>query len=1143
MKTSKKIGVAVFCLILFLIATEAASAKTIWELGRRDGSAAEFLLQYTPWEYGRTPQLANHPALKDFVFTYRIHENGALYQVPMVSGISSENFRAWMYPNEIVTGLRLVWQEKQSGNRELTLYFAGWRNNGDNKDTLELILPDNSRDYLSLPQKLQEKQFTRRVVFPVFAGENTLQLNAIGNGKYFQVKFDSIHLQESSEQIQLGQHLRFKFNGFSQIYHPGDRIKIQVEALRIPDGKLEWTLTDAFEKKISSGYIPLRQEQGIIEFTAVKRGCFQLKCQTADITGSTSFVVIEPVTSEELPESRFGAHALPMDSYLPVWDEKTAERNIRRAALAGVKHCRYHSLKWNLIAPSSPDRPDWRIVDQKVALAEKYNMTLLMNPLGTPEWASPVKSRKLASPIGVPQFSVYPPENGAWRQFVTELLTRYKGRVSRYEFWNEPSYHSVFWLDGSPANYAKLVRTGFEAAREADPGARIYSGGLFSAAVGFLEETIKFNAGKLYFDVMGIHYPNRDIYQAWRTLLDKNNGADVALVNTEGSAFGREATSLQQGGKIVKSYVIDAANHVKQTYGFLFFDNNKERQVQDFFDSNGNPQPAYAAFRTMTHRLEGANYLSDISSDHVSAHLFERDGEAVMVLWALVPEGKINLYNLPKQMTLINLMDQEEKLEVSKKLELTLTSLPVFLEGGNPILLQKAGEIQSFFRKKIHIRPGETVRRRLPFSTKSVKIVLRTPKNWSVHLEPQEMLLTSSPKTEDGNYRLVGEAVFSLHSQTYQIPLELQVNVSSQPAGTNLLRNGNFSQGTAFWWFWKNTEAKFSKDAMGEPLLEVSSTTFGPVGTIRVQPGERYLISTRAEGDGGTFGVMYSLFDRHGKRIYPTKDGLNLLQNRSTPERRSYHAILNITQPNAERMSLLMLANLGTPKGKTRFEYFRLFRLDGQYEISKLLFQGICTATSQPVTIDGKLDEWKAAPAMRLHSAEWVAGEDWGGPEDISVAARLMKDQQNFYFSFVVKDNLFHQQTPEQPWLGDSIQFSIDPLLDCLDYHEFTVFRDNLGNGQIIRNHLYWTPELPTKLTRIGKLPDAEVAIRPIPGGMIYEGKIPFTQLFPLNPKTMEFGFSFLVNDSDGKGRKYIRWSDGIGGKKNPAEFGFIRVQ
>jgi len=54
---------------------------------------------------------------------------------------------------------------------------------------------------------------------------------------------------------------------------------------------------------------------------------------------------------------------------------------------------------------------------------------------------------------------------------------------------------------------------------------------------------------------------------------------------------------------------------------------------------------------------------------------------------------------------------------------------------------------------------------------------------------------------------------------------------------------------------------------------------------------------------------------------------------------------------------------------------------------------------------------------------------------------------------------------------------------------------------------------------------------------------VPLRALYPLSAKAGEFGFSWLVNDNDGAGRKYIQWSSGIGPSKAPALFGLVRVK
>jgi hypothetical protein len=71
-----------------------------------------------------------------------------------------------------------------------------------------------------------------------------------------------------------------------------------------------------------------------------------------------------------------------------------------------------------------------------------------------------------------------------------------------------------------------------------------------------------------------------------------------------------------------------------------------------------------------------------------------------------------------------------------------------------------------------------------------------------------------------------------------------------------------------------------------------------------------------------------------------------------------------------------------------------------------------------------------------------------------------------------------------------------------------------------------------------GPVPAAEIAIERVGSRTIYEAAIPWTQLSPLRPRPNTiFGFSLLVNDSDGQERGYIEWAGGIGAEKRPGQF------
>ncbi|WP_420631269.1 hypothetical protein [Candidatus Leptofilum sp.] len=127
-----------------------------------------------------------------------------------------------------------------------------------------------------------------------------------------------------------------------------------------------------------------------------------------------------------------------------------------------------------------------------------------------------------------------------WARFVYTAVSRYKPGgvlaqangwpaeqgVTHWEMWNEPDLSS-FW-DGTTADYARLLRVGYLAAKLADPNAQILFGGLANESTNltFYEDVMAiFDADvqaanyDYYHDILATHnylYAWRSWYQVWR---------------------------------------------------------------------------------------------------------------------------------------------------------------------------------------------------------------------------------------------------------------------------------------------------------------------------------------------------------------------------------------------------------------------------------------------------------------------------------------------------------------------------------------------------------------------------------------------------------------------------------------------------
>ena len=92
-----------------------------------------------------------------------------------------------------------------------------------------------------------------------------------------------------------------------------------------------------------------------------------------------------------------------------------------------------------------------------------------------------------------------------------------------------------------------------------------------------------------------------------------------------------------------------------------------------------------------------------------------------------------------------------------------------------------------------------------------------------------------------------------------------------------------------------------------------------------------------------------------------------------------------------------------------------------------------------PIVLDGDLGEWRGAqlladPRFSIPKGSAAAGElvnfepyqggTWTGPDDQTSNVRVIYDDQNVYFGFVVTDD-YHENSANSAWNGDSVQLMV----------------------------------------------------------------------------------------------------------------------
>ncbi len=212
-------------------------------------------------------------------------------------------------------------------------------------------------------------------------------------------------------------------------------------------------------------------------------------------------------------------------------------------------------------------------------------------------------------------------------------------------------------------------------------------------------------------------------------------------------------------------------------------------------------------------------------------------------------------------------------------------------------------------------------------------------------------------------------------------------------------------------------------------------------------------------------------------------------------------------------------------------------------------------AKTKPV-IDGIIEdgEWPMNTAMYTDSLSDVVMIDtfvkseWQGADDLSARSIITWDEQNMYALFEVTDNIFANTSPiEKYWENDGIQFGIvyDEIGDVRIGQAHTKFHE-FGLNHYSYEDIVYRSMCQEDQHELGVVDYGELAVKTVGNKHVYEFKIPWEDLLLEGdqPKIGDvLGFSFLVNDNDGEGRRgWIEYASGIGMSKSTSMFTYLTL-
>ena len=329
----------------------------------------------------------------------------------------------------------------------------------------------------------------------------------------------------------------------------------------------------------------------------------------------------------------------------------------------------------------------WDNLEGILENAQSKGMTDILMVLGTtPEW-----NAKKVGPDDYPQpgAASAPKDLKAWDAWVTEVATRYKGRITSYQIWNEANLKN-FW-NGTPEEMAELTKRAYDIIKAIDPTAKVVSASPSTRLTGpfdkFFPAYLKALAAKDWpIDVVAVHtYPTADgdpvargvVIKKVQDYLAAAGAPELPIWDTElnyglagpGALPKQEITGAKAAGWVVRTYIDDLRLGVERSYWYIWTLQPYDLLgIQAYAGSD-----AEQGFFALENWVVGSTFDGCTEKDNAVVCTFTRGGVPSTVAWAQTGEVA---YTAPEGAQLM-CDPLANCTEVTAGAPITLTEIPV----------------------------------------------------------------------------------------------------------------------------------------------------------------------------------------------------------------------------------------------------------------------------------------------------------------------------------------------------------------------------------------------------------------------------------------------------------------------------------
>ncbi len=714
-----------------------------------------------------------------------------------------------------------------------------------------------------------------------------------------------------------------------------------------------------------------------------------------------------------------------------------------------------------------------------------------------------------------------------YTEFLIQELLKQNVYIHSYEIWNEPNIKSFNQAGATAEQYGKFALEVAKTIRKHD---KTHNVGIMcitdmkSPTTGdFFEAAMKTPGIADYADAITVHpYSHSDLpeisrieeTQKYKDIYTKYAGKEPVVNYSEIGyySFGSVApTTLAQATVNVREYIAYNAKGLTGAFTFYAFardgSNNAysesnfghvETSIPDAAKVNYAAREGFIADANMNKILMNAKIHRKINEENGTfAYIFKRPGDNGLVMPVWSNDGKAKVFSFKTgapSLKLIDLYGNEETIYGKNGVySLIISDLVQYIEGDIADLEMCENPVE-FAETSFSAAEGSV----LSVEPKDVKISgltceIETPNNFEIINKTGDLAENSRFKLKiPAENNIVTSArlhVYDGEKQAfvYEFPIEtkeaIEASVTASPSAGSVTR-------------W-NLKINVKNNLTGSPIS----------GKIKI---------TEPKEIAGSVGEVK--FD-------------------TIPE--NSLGSVRFTTGRIPRLAIYPI------------KYTVYLDSGSQYEFSqKVDFTAARFAKAKP-KINAVLEsgEWDTSTYLYSDSSEQVylsPGYVWNGVNDLSAKTIISYDADNLYLYLDVTDDVHSANDKDSTiWKNDSVQFGITFAIREHDTFVGGTFTDisfsDTPGGAIVWRHTSEGNAFPA-----GKIESADIAFRRDGTHSYYEVSVPWKEITASDidfDTLSKIGFSMLINDNDGQGRKgWIEYGSGIGKTKDTSLFTFLNV-